>query len=126
MRAVRLAKWLPGPLAALAAPAIPAAATGTLYCTADDRNLRFELLGNTSIDDGTMVAVHHASLKLKPGPDLQAAAEFAVGKDDIFQEWDFANDLRFAIRLDDARNNRKIVLAVMTVRDDKREKYVGR
>ncbi len=128
-RSARWSKWLLGALALLAvlpAAAIPAAATGTLYCTIDDRNLRFDLLGNTSIDGGTIVAVHHANLALKPGRYVKGAAEFAVGKDNIVQQWDFADDLRFAIRLDDPGNSRSIVLAVITVRDEKLEKYVGR
>lgn len=129
MRSTRLSKRLLGSLVLLAvlpAAAIPAAATGTLYCTIDDRNLRFDLLGNTSIDYGTIVAVHHASVMLKPGRYVKAAAEFAVSKDNIFQQWDFENDLRFAIRLDDPDNARSTVLAIITVRDEKLEKYIGR
>ncbi len=36
----------------LGAGSDPAAATGTLYCTIDDGNLSFEVLGNTSTDYG--------------------------------------------------------------------------
>ncbi len=104
----------------------PAVATGTLYCTIDDRNLSFDVLGNTGMDYGTIVGVQRGRLRLKPGRYVKNAAEFTVGKDNIFQQWDFANDLRFAIRLDDPDNARSIILAIITMRDEKLEKYVGR
>jgi hypothetical protein len=127
-RSARLPKWLPGWLALLAIlPAVPnpASATGTLYCIIDDRNLSFDLSGNTSIDDGTIVEVHHAALKLKPVRLVKTAAEFAVRKDDIFHQWDFDNELRFAVRLNDPGQARSIVLAIVTVHDERLEKYVG-
>ncbi len=49
-----------------------------------------------------------------------------MSKDNIFQQWDFANDLRFAIRLYDPDNARSIILAIITTRDEKHERYVGR
>jgi hypothetical protein len=126
-RSARIPKWLPGWRALLAIlPAVPnpAFATGTLYCVIDDRNLSFDLSGNTSIDDGTIVEVHHAALKLKPGRLVKAAAKFTVRKDDIFQQWDFDNELRFSVRLNHPGKARSIVLAM--VRDERLEKYVGR
>ncbi len=75
---------LAGPLVALAvllAGTVLAAATGTLYCTIDDRNLTFDLHGNTSTDYGTIIGVQHGRLQLKPGRSVKTAAEFAVSKD---------------------------------------------
>ncbi len=93
-----LAKRVPsrgfGLLVLLATGSDPAAATGTLYCTIDDRNLSFEILGNTSMDYGTIVGVQRGRLTLKPGGSVKGAAEFAVSRDNSFQQRDFANDLQ--------------------------------
>src|SRR5271169_2392402 len=78
--------------------ALPAAATGTLFCTIDDQNLKFELLGNTRTEDGTIIDVHQGSLTLKPGRAAAKVATYGVAKDNIFMQWTLDRDLRFAIR----------------------------
>jgi hypothetical protein len=105
---------------------LPAAATGTLVCTIEDRNLSFELFASTSLDDGNIVQVHQGSLKLKPGQVVEKGIGFAFNQDNIYQQWTFADDLRFAIRFADPDNKREIVLAVITVRNDSTAKYLGR
>lgn len=113
-------------LALLLCAVIPAAATGTLVCTIDDRNLSFELFASTSLDYGNIVQVHHGSLRLKPGRYVNKAAEFAVDRDSIYMQWTFGDDLRFAIRIGDPDSKREIILAVVTVRNERAQKYLGR
>jgi hypothetical protein len=116
------------PVAMLAAIILapPAAATGTLFCSIDDQNVRFELLGSTRIPDGTIVEVHKGSLTLKTSPGVTKAPSFPITKDDIMMQWTLDRDLRFAIRVDDPDNARSIVLAIIAVRNEKLEKYLGR
>jgi hypothetical protein len=109
-----------------AMPPSPAAATGTLFCTINDRNVSFELLGNTRTDYGTIVQVQKGSLKLKPGRYVKAAAAFDVAQDDIILQWSFDRDLRFAIHVDDPDRNGSIFLAIIAVRNERLEKYLGR
>jgi len=114
--------------AALALPPLPAAATGTIFCSIEDRNLSFELAGDTSVEYGTIIAVHTGSLRLKPGRYAKSGTDFAVTKDSIFLQWSFDRDLRFAIHVDDPDNERTIILAIIAERDDRLEvdNYRGR
>jgi hypothetical protein len=104
----------------------PAAATGTLYCTIDDRYLGFELLGNTRSDDGTIVQVQHGSLRLKPGRYARQAAAFDIAQDNIVLQWSFDRDLRFAVHVTDPERHQSIYLAIIAQRDERRGKYLGR
>jgi hypothetical protein len=104
----------------------PATATGTLYCTIDDRHLSFELLGHTRTDYGTIVQVQKGSLKLKPGRYVKQPATFDIGQDNIILQWSFDLDLRFAIQVDDPDREGSVILAIMAVRNERLEKYLGR
>ena len=128
-RRPRLIGLLAVPAAMLAAAVIsapPAAATGTLFCSIDDQNVSFELLGSTRLPDGTIVEVHKGQLTLKTTPGVAKALSFPLTKDDIIMQWTLDRDLRFAIRVDDPDNARSIVLAIIAVRNEKLEKYLGR
>ena len=103
----------------------PAVATGTLFCTIDDRNVSFELLGNTRIEDGAIVAVHRGRLILKPSRYVKRTAVFAITKQDIVEQRNFGDDLSFAVHAADAGGGRSIVLAIVATRDAGVEKYVG-
>ena len=105
---------------------LQAAATGTLFCTIDDRNLSFNLLGHTSIEHGAILDVHDGSLKLKAARSVGKEIEFPVSMENIFMQWDFDSDLRFAIRIEDPDRSREIVLAIIAARNEKLEKYLGR
>jgi hypothetical protein len=118
-------KWLIG-LALLSSPAAPAAADGTLSCTIDDRNLSLELLAITRIDQGFVVEMRSGSLKLKPGRYAKSAMDFTVTQDNVFLQWSFDRDLRFAMHFDDPDDNQTIVLAILAARDERVEKYLGR
>jgi hypothetical protein len=109
-----------------AMPRLPAAATGTLFCSIDDRNVSFELLGNTRTDYGTIVQVQKGTLKLKPSGSVKAAAAFDIAQDNIILQWSFDRDLRFAVHVDDPDRNGSIFLAIIAVRNEKLEKYLGR
>jgi hypothetical protein len=104
----------------------PAAATGTLFCTIDDRNVSFELLGSTRSDYGTIVQVQKGSLKLKPGRYVKQAAAFDVAEDNIILQWSFDRDLRFAVHVNDPDRHGSIFLAIIAARDERLEKYLGR
>jgi hypothetical protein len=105
-------RWLMA-LVFLAITALPAAATGTLFCTIDDRHVSFELLGNTRTDYGTIVAVQRGTLKLKGGRFAKGNADFPVTKDDIILQWSFDRDLRFAVHVDDLERGESIFLAII-------------
>jgi hypothetical protein len=104
----------------------PAAATGTLFCTIDDRNVSFELLGSTRSDYGTIVQVQKGSLKLKRGRYVKQATAFDVAEDNIILQWSFDRDLRFAVHVDDPDRNGSIFLAIIAVRNERLDKYLGR
>jgi hypothetical protein len=114
--AIGLAAMLPSPVAA----------TGTLFCSIDDRYLTFELLGSTRTDYGTIVQVQKGSLKLKPGRYVKQPAAFDVAQDNIILQWSFDRDLRFAVHVDDPDRDGSIFLAIIAARNEKLEKYLGR
>ena len=126
IRSSRIGAFVALALAAALLMAPPAAATGTLFCTIDDRNLSFALLGNTRTDYGTIVQVQKGSLNLKPGRYVKQAAAFDIAEDNIILQWSFDRDLRFAVHVDDPDRGGSIFLAIIAERNERLEKYLGR
>ena len=59
--------------------AAPAGATATLTCNAEDRNLRFDLIGNIGSGDGASVQAIEGTIKLRAVRGKFDAIEFKVG-----------------------------------------------
>ena len=81
----------------LALTAVPAGATGSLTCAADDRNLSFDLLGNLGSGDGGAIQLIEGKITLKPVRGKFDAREFKVAPENISGQWSFEKELRIGI-----------------------------
>jgi hypothetical protein len=85
-------------VAALAlAAAVPAGATASLTCEADDRNLRFDLLGNIGSSDGDRIQLIEGEIKLKSVRGQFDAREFKIAPKHLSGQWSFGKELRIGI-----------------------------
>ena len=85
-------------VAALAiAAAVPARATASLTCEADDRNLSFDLLGNIGSSDGDRIQLIEGEIKLKPMRGKFHAREFKIAPKHLSGQWSFGKELRIGI-----------------------------
>ena len=86
-------------LAAAAAltAAVPAGATASLTCEADDRNLCFDLLGNIGSGEGGAIQLIGGEIKLKSVRGRFDAREFKVASEHISGQWSFGKELRIGI-----------------------------
>ena len=94
---LRLARILSLAAAPALAAAVPAGATASLTCEADDRNLSFELLGNIGSGDGGVIQLIGGEIKLKPVRGKFDAREFKVAPEHISGQWSFGKELRISI-----------------------------
>ena len=85
-------------VAALAmAVTVPAEATASLTCKANDRNLSFDLLGNIGSGDGDRIQLIEGEIKLKSVPGKFEAREFKVAAKHLSGQWSFGKELRIGI-----------------------------
>ena len=88
---------------ALLLGAAPAGATASLTCSAEDRVVSIELVGNVGSGDGASVQITGGEIKLKPvkgkyfGP-----TEFKVEPGQVAGSWAFRKELRIGISPPDA------------------------
>ena len=81
----------------LAVTAVPARATGSLTCAADDRTLSFELLGSLGSGDGGTIQLIEGKITLKPVRGKLDAREFKVAPEHISGQWSFEKELRIGV-----------------------------
>lgn len=114
-------------LALLAGP-VPAHATATLTCSAEDRHVGFELFGNIGSGDGAAVQITEGSIKLKPVRGKFEATEFKVDPSHIAGNWSFGRELRIGIAPDKV-GEVTVYLAILAERSgrssDDLERYRG-
>jgi hypothetical protein len=85
-------------VAALAmATAVPARATASLTCEANDRNLSFDLLGNIGSGDGERIQLIGGEIKLKSVRGKFDAREFKIAAKHLSGQWSFGKELRIGI-----------------------------
>ena len=94
---LRLARILSLAAAPALAAAVPAGATASLTCEADDRNLSFDLLGNIGSGDGGAIQLIGGEIKLKSVRGKFDAREFKVAPEHISGQWTFGKELRIGI-----------------------------
>jgi len=94
---LRLARILSLAAAPALAAVVPAGATASLTCAADDRNLSFDLLGNIGSGDGESIQPIEGKIKLKSVPGKFAAREFRIVPKHVAGQWSFGKELRIGI-----------------------------
>jgi hypothetical protein len=113
VRQRRLAGWLALGLLALASN--PAAATASLTCTIDDRNLSLELLGNMGRGHGAVIQLIEGEIKLRGVRGKFDAAAFKIEPASLSGQWSFGRELRIGIMPKDA-DKVSIFLAIIAER----------
>ena len=94
---LRLARILSLAAAPALAAAGPAAATASLTCEADDRNLSFDLLGNIGSGDGGSIQQIEGRIKLRSVRGKFDAREFRISPKHLSGQWSFGKELRIGI-----------------------------
>ena len=94
---LRLARILSLAAAPALAAVVPAGATASLTCAADDRNLSFDLLGNIGSGDGGAIQLIEGEIKLKSVRGKFDARQFKVAPEHISGKWSFEKELRIGI-----------------------------
>ena len=122
---LRLARLLSLAAVAALAAAVPAGATASLTCAADDRNLSFELLGNIGSGDGGAIQLIGGEIKLKPVPGKFTAREFKITPEHISGRWNFANELRIGV-VPESVNDVSVFLAIIATRAKSRDSDLDR
>jgi hypothetical protein len=79
------------------AGAVPAGATASLTCEADDRNLSFNLLGNIGSGDGGAIQLIGGEIKLKSVRGKFDAREFKIAPKHLSGQWSFGKELRIGV-----------------------------
>ncbi len=125
MRLWLISGWLACGL--LGTAAVPAAATASLTCDADDRNLSFELLGNIGSGPGAAIQLTGGSIRLKGRRGQFDAAEFKIEPASLAGQWSFARELRIGIVPEDAGKIgvHLVILAERTRGGDGLDRYRG-
>ena len=100
MLLLRLARILSLAAAPAIATAVPAGASASLTCEADDRNLSFDLLGNIGSGDGGTIQLIGGGIKLKSVRGKFDTREFKVAPEHILGKWSFGKELRIGISPD--------------------------
>ena len=93
----RLARILSLAAAPALAAVVPAGATASLTCAADDRNLSFDLLGNIGSSDGDGIQLIEGEIKLKSVRGKFDAREFKIAAKHLSAQWSFGKELRIGI-----------------------------
>jgi len=94
---LRLARILSLAAAPAIATAVPAGASASLTCEADDRNLSFDLLGNIGSGDGDRIQLIEGEIKLKSVRGKFDAREFKIAAKHLSGQWSFGKELRIGI-----------------------------
>ena len=110
------------------AGAVPAGATASLTCEADDRNLSFNLLGNIGSGDGGAIQLIGGEIKLKSVRGKFDARQFKVAPEHMSGQWSFGKELRIGISLGIVEEV-SVFLAIIAVRaknsDSDLDRYRG-
>jgi hypothetical protein len=93
----RLARILSLVAALAIAAAVPAKATASLTCEANDRNLSFDLLANIGSGDGDRIQLIEGEIKLKSVRGKFDAREFRIAAKHLSGQWSFGKELRIGI-----------------------------
>ena len=109
---------------ALAAP-VPAGATASLTCEADDRNLSFDLLGNIGSGDGGAIQLIGGEIKLKSVRGKFDAREFKVAPEHLSGQWSFGKELRIGISPESV-DEVSVFLAIIATRTNSAGSDLGR
>jgi hypothetical protein len=112
---LRLARILSLAAAPALVAAVPAGATGSLTCAADDRNLSFDLLGNIGSGDGGAIQLIRGEIKLKAVRGKFDAREFKVAPEHIAGQWNFGKELRIGIAPESV-DDFSVLLAIIAMR----------
>ena len=94
---LQLARILSLAAAPVLAAVVPAGATASLICAADDRNLSFDLLGNIGSGDGGAIQLIEGEIKLKSVGRKFDARKFKVAAKHLSGQWSFGKELRIGI-----------------------------
>ena len=94
---LRLARILSLAAAPALAAAVPAGATTSLTCEADDRNLSFDLLGNIGSSEPAQIQLSEGEIKLKSVRGKFDAREFKIAPEHLSGQWHFGKELRLGI-----------------------------
>ena len=78
--------------------ALPAAATATLTCEAEDRTVAFSLQGNIGRGAGAVLQITSGSIRLKAVRGKYEAIEFEIEPAQLVQQWVFEKELRIGIQ----------------------------
>ena len=97
----------------LALTAWPAAATASLTCTVEDRNLKAELIGNIGSDNGAGVQITAGEIVLKPVRGKYDAMTLPLEAGTVAQFWTLDDELRIGLHLPD-KNDTSGYLAILT------------
>ncbi len=112
----------------LALASVPAGATATLTCEADDRNLAFNLIGNIGQSAAAVLQVTGGSIKLKAVRGKNDEIEFDLQATHLVQQWVFEKELRIGI-LTAENKDISLYLAIVAQRiksGDEGDRYKGR
>jgi hypothetical protein len=123
---VKAGLWA-GVLAAVVLAAPQAYATASLGCSADDRNLSFDLEGPVNRDSGTVVGVTGGKLVLKDAKAAKVGSkEFDITLKDIVQQWAQEKELRIGISLEPKDGSLFLAIFATQINDegDYRGRYV--
>ena len=122
---LRLARILTLAAAPALAAAVPAGATASLTCAADDRNLSFDLLGNIGSGDGGAIQLIEGEIKLRSVRGKFDAREFKVAAEHISGKWSFGKELRIGISPESV-DEVSVFLAIIGMRAKSGDSDLGR
>ena len=121
----RLARILSLAAAAALAAAVPAEATASLTCEANDRNLSFDLLGNIGSGDGDRIQLIGGEIKLKSVRGKFDAREFKIAAKHLSGQWSFGKELRIGISPENV-DEVSVFLAIIVMRAKSGDSDLGR
>src|SRR6266567_2131586 len=94
-----------------------AAGADSLICTIDDRTLRLELVGSTSMSGDTRVYVRNGQLTLKPSAFSNEPTEIPIMQSNLILQWLLGRTLRFAIHLRRGHNGESLLVTILATRE---------
>lgn len=112
----------------LALTTLPAAATASLTCDANDRNVEFSLLGNVGQSIGANLQLTNGSIKLKAVRGKNDEIEFDLEGAHLVQQWVFEKELRIGVMTAE-KNDVTLYLAIVAQQvksNDEGDRYQGR
>ena len=88
----------------------------SLICTIDDRALRLELVGSTSMSGDTRVHVRDGQLTLKPSAFSNEPIEIPIMQSNLILQWILGRTLRFAIHLRRGHSGDTLLVTILATR----------